>query len=296
MEDPDRAVLRRKNIVAVQPILRALRTNSLGSWTAALRKREQLRSYREKLAQLLPILLPHGRARSEEPVADPDQTSRPRIALVVIGTERGLCGRFNLTLVEYCEQYLQDWGAQGATVEIVALGARVIRILRSRGRKLHTAKRLPSASLPSWEIGASLMRQWLERYEQNAVDALDVAYCQYRGAGGYAPIITRVVPPSLPIMPADDSELWPPFEIETDPAGLYSQVIEQWIVTWFYDLLLQSAVAEHAARSQLMDAATQNAQRALDELSQAIQLARQYAITSEMQELAAGAGLLRRQR
>jgi F-type H+-transporting ATPase subunit gamma len=55
-------------------------------------------------------------------------------------------------------------------------------------------------------------------------------------------------------------------------------------------------VAEHAARSQLMDAATQNAQRVLDELLQSIQLARQHAITREMQELAAGAGLLKRRR
>lgn len=298
MEDPNRAILRRRNIVAVQPILRALRTNSLGKWTAAAGKREQARRYSEQLAHLLAVLLPHLRFRPKgKPGTDTGtRAQREHVVLAVIGTERGLCGRFNLTLVEYCEQHLRELGVQAVTVEVVSLGTRVIRLMRSRKHVLHSAITFPPASLPPFEISVSLTRQWLERYERYALDAVDVVYCEYRGGGSYTPCVTRVIPPLLPFAHIEDTEPWPSFEVETEPSALCTRVVEQLTAVSFYDLLLKSSVAEHAARSQLMDAATQNAQRALDELSLSIQLARQHAITSEMQELAAGAGLLKRQR
>jgi F-type H+-transporting ATPase subunit gamma len=59
-----------------------------------------------------------------------------------------------------------------------------------------------------------------------------------------------------------------------------------------YRVLLDSAAAEHSARFQLMEGAAQNSNRLINELTLALQSARQHAITSEMQELASGAGLL----
>jgi F-type H+-transporting ATPase subunit gamma len=83
-----------------------------------------------------------------------------------------------------------------------------------------------------------------------------------------------------------------PTIIETDPLSLYTHVIEQWTATRLYELLLESATAEHSTRYELMGAATQNADRLIDELTLAIQTTRQQAITQEMQELAAGAGMI----
>ena len=65
-----------------------------------------------------------------------------------------------------------------------------------------------------------------------------------------------------------------------------------WSTTETYRILLSSAAAEHSARYQLMEGATRNSGRLIAELTLALQSARQQAITAEMQELAAGAGLL----
>jgi F-type H+-transporting ATPase subunit gamma len=83
-----------------------------------------------------------------------------------------------------------------------------------------------------------------------------------------------------------------PVIVETDPLSLYARVIKQLTATRLYELLLESATAEHATRYELMGAATQNTDRLIAELTQAIQTARQQAITQEMQELAAGAGMI----
>ena len=91
-------------------------------------------------------------------------------------------------------------------------------------------------------------------------------------------------------MPSDD-----PYDatiIETDPLGIYARIIEQWMATTTYRLLLEATGTEHAARYQLMESATQNAEDLIEELTRDIKSGRRRAITQEMQELAAASGLL----
>ena len=80
--------------------------------------------------------------------------------------------------------------------------------------------------------------------------------------------------------------------VETDPLGLYTRVVEQLTTTHLYELLLNSAAAEHAARYELMEAATRNTEDLVADLTLAIQTARQQTITQETQELAVGAGMV----
>jgi F-type H+-transporting ATPase subunit gamma len=85
---------------------------------------------------------------------------------------------------------------------------------------------------------------------------------------------------------------WDFIVVETDPLSLYARAIEQLTAIRFHELLLESAASEHATRYRLMESATQNADRLVDELTMRVQSARRQAITREMQELAVGAGLL----
>jgi ATP synthase F1 gamma subunit len=118
-----------------------------------------------------------------------------------------------------------------------------------------------------------------------------MSFNAYHGTGRYEPTVARLIPPTLPA-PGPDTLPWPPPIIETDPLSLYTRVVEQWAAVSLYGLLLESAAAVHSARFQLMEAATQNADRLIDELTLTVQTARQQAITQEMQELAVGAGLV----
>ncbi|MCZ7666922.1 MAG: F0F1 ATP synthase subunit gamma [Chloroflexi bacterium] len=67
---------------------------------------------------------------------------------------------------------------------------------------------------------------------------------------------------------------------------LYTQIVQQWTAVRYYQLLLQSTMAEQSVRYQLMESAGQNTERLLDELSAVVQAARQQTITREMQALA----------
>ena len=298
MEELERAQVRLDHIRTVAPILGALRTISLGSWKAALKQNSSVRQYEEELSAILPPLLPHlaasrrfrlplRRTRREKAQA------LTRVAVLVVGSERGLCGRFNAVVAERAERYVSDQEATGVQVELMALGARVSRVLQRRQRPPAWSGALLVTALPPYRTALDLTTRWLAQYEAHELDAVDLVYNAYRGAGRYQPTVTRLIPPREPTDESRHTNApWPPPIVETDPLRLYTHVVEQQAALRLYGILLDSAAAEYSARFQLMEAAAQNAERLIDELTLAVQTARQAEITQDMQELAAGAGLL----
>jgi len=329
MIELERAQSRLENVRSVQPILSALHTISLGSWQAALNQRGRVQGYMERLKALLPLVAAHlprptmnhrprkpkgdkspsgsllQQASDDEPGdSSPDESAR--VIVLVIGSERGLCGRFNAAVVERAEAHLAE---QGTDIELATLGGRMRRILERRGHQLAWSDALSITALPSFDLARDLSHRWLARYEAHEVDAVDLIYNAYRGLGSYEPTVTRLIPPEPPLSPPRERGGWSrrgnaastggdtcgegaSIIVETDPVSLFARVIEQLTTTRLYELLLESASAEHAVRYELMGAATQNADRLIAELTLTIQTARQQAITQEMQEMAAGAGMI----
>ncbi len=314
MTDLDNVQARLKNLRTVEPILSALRTISLGSWRTVSRRRTHVRAYAERLAAVIQTLLPvlpgaTGRLSQGDQAAqtgdlnggaldadDQAEAAAPvrHILLVMLGSERGLCGRFNAAVVERANRYLAEAGAD--QVETAVLGARLARLYRRTGRVPVWTRSVPAASVLPFRVLFGLVRDWIARFESHRLDAVDVVYNAYRGPGVYTTTVTRLLPCEVPAMSTKPPEAWPPPYIETEALGILARALEQWAALRFYELLIESAAAEHSTRYQLMEAATQNAKRLIEALTLEHQAARRQAITREMQELAAGAGLVGPQR
>ncbi len=309
-QDLERIQSRLENVRAVGPILAALRTISLGSWQMALNRLRSLRGYSDRLLVFLPVLLPHIQGASRMPRAVDavrqrlsalrkapawSSPAQERVLALVVGSERGLCGRYNVVLAARAEQYFAEMEQRGVVLQVAAFGTRLIRLFQRRKRALRRSQGLPVTRLPAFELALQLTRDWLQQYEAAEIDAVDVLYNAYAGPGRYSPTVFRLLPPDLPsAMPLVSAEGQPgtPYIIETDPLRLYVRIVEQWTAINFYTLLLTAAASEHAARFQLMESATQNVERLVEELTQELQTTRRQAITIEMQELASSAGLL----
>lgn len=287
MEELERLKSRLENIQAVEPILGALRTISLGSRLLALNKGRRIDQYSQHLLRSLALITPY--LRRHLPTQRQEFQSAERIALLVIGSERGLCGPFNDTVVTYTEQILSQYDAN-VRVTLMTLGTRTQRTFRRRGRVPVWAKPLSATALPRYRLAVELVSEWLQSYEKNELDAVEVVYNAPKGFIQYTPNVIRLLPPTMPALPAEESQ-FPPI-IETDPRGLYIRLVELWLSAKLYQILLESAVAEHSARYQLLDGATQNAERLIEELKLSLQIARQEAITAEMLDLVGGAGMI----
>ena len=301
MANSERIKERLDNIRTVEPILGALRTISLGSWQAAQKRRDGLGAYTEQLHGLLPLLrahLPQKRNYYHKLWHRffNNQPSPPgKLGFVVIGSERGLCGGFNDALAHYALEQAAEKEQAGIELEWMVLGGRVQLALERENEELvlSWSRALATSALPEFSLAVELAHQWLTRYEAAELDALDLIYHVPQGLGSYRPKISRLIPPPLtPGTSEIDSSLASETIVETEPLSLYTRIVEQLTAISFYAVLLDSAAAEHSTRYQLMEGASQNAERLQDELLQDLQTIRRQQITREMQELAIGAGLL----
>ena len=292
MENIERVQARLDNIRSVQPILEALRTISLGSWQAAQKQRAAAQQYEDRLVEMAAQLQPHLRQKrlAGWGIHQPPQ----RIAILVIGSERGLCGRFNRAITEKTNQYIMELAKAGQQVSLFAVGNRLCRYLQHQQHPLAWTSQLPKTPAALSQLAFDLTQGWLADYEACNLDAVDVIFNAYQGVGRYAPTVTRLIPPASLWQTGRISKQADPFlTIETDPLNLFIHIIIQQMTFALYTRLLESAAAEHSTRYQLMEAATQNAKRLIDELTISVQTARRQAITEEMQTLVAGAGLVR---
>ncbi len=287
MEQLERLTARLDNIQAVQPILNALRAISSSSRVLALRKARSVDQYRQDLLRILAFVAPHLSRSYRRPSA---ARANGSLVLLVIGSERGLCGAFNDTVVDYATQVLAQYAAAGTDAKLMTLGTRVQRAFRGADYRPQWSRRLSATALPSYRMACELTSEWLQTYEKHDIDAVEVIYNTYQGLARYEPTKVRVVPPELPFPPTANTE-WPP-SIETDPLGLHTRAVELWLSATLYAIMLKSAAAENSARFRLLDGASQNAERLIEELKLFLQVARQDAITSELQDLSSGAGLL----
>lgn len=298
-----KAQSRLENIRKVKPILGALRTISLGSWQMGRNRRSGLPHYTQRLLACLPAVLPLVAERRQKPrtrkQAPADAEVVRHVAVLVVGSERGLVGRYNKVLVEHLRDHIEGFGPD-VDVRLMALGSKLTRDLTAAELPPYWQRELSITSLPSYSLAYQLVSEWLRAYEAYELDAVDIVYNADAGAGRYQPAVTRLIPPDMPeatireaAARASDSDAGRYIHVDTDPVRLYIRIVEQWAAIAAYRLLLEAAVTEHAARFQLMESATQNADDLTNELMLMVQSARRQAITQQVQELAIGAGLLK---
>lgn len=293
MDSQERLQARLDNVTAVEPMLSALRTISLSSGLLALNRVQITDRYAVDLIRILAQVvasLPAGDRVGAPAVAGRSTSRHPveRLMILALGTERGLCGSFNETLAAHADFVVREHTNQGREVRLAALGKSAEKALRRRGQPPMWSLRLPARGLPPYGVAVRLTQEWLADYLAEDM-GVQVIYNARRGLSGYAPTSLQLLPPDVPTTSAPTE--WPPI-IETDPASLYHRALALWLSGTFYGIMLRSAAAEHSARYQLMEGAAQNAQRLTEELKLLLQVARQEAITSEIQDLMSGAGLV----
>jgi F-type H+-transporting ATPase subunit gamma len=285
---------RLENISSIEPLLGALRTMSMGTWQMALNKISQIKEYEENFDSILMEILPSvKKARFDRRKTDGRPAQIANTIFLIIGTERGLCGKFNETLINNALNWIKD--QDKSSYQIWAMGSRLIRKLEQREIDFTWRQTLPASDLFSYGEAFLIAQKWLDQFEDHAFNSFFILHNQLDIGSQYQFECQQLLPftvDDLPIKKSQDTKTWPPSIIETDPKGIYRQIVQYYMASNFYLSLLKSAAAEHSARFNLMEEAKENADDIIEELSQVINTERKRKITQQMQELAAGAGLL----
>ena len=292
MEDIERIKQRLDNVQSVAPILTALRNIAAGSWHMARARLEAARIFGDELSAIYRALHRHLHPEALQPPAKEAAPAGRTLGILVIASERGLCGSFNSTVIEAAEQQARELGHQGYQVELLTLGARATTYFRRQGRPLLATQSLPVTTVASLAFVQRLHQQLAGLYETGALDQLYALYTPYQARAAGKPVMRPLLPIQLEQPPSPEELATEPI-IDTDPELVYKRVLQQWSVVELYRCVMESAASEQSARYQVLDGATNNSQRLIDELTLSYHTARQHAITMEMLDLVGGAGLLK---
>jgi len=206
------------------------------------------------------------------------------IRLVVIASDKGLCGGFNANVLKTASGFVA--GTPSQVVHLDVVGKRANDWARKQGLKVngeYLGVNLPGLSAVAEEIAAQAAQQ----YENGEIDALYVVYNYFSSALAQVPMVLRVFPMQIDEREEDPSEV--PHLLEPSPASVLSSLLPRFIETTFFHALLESSASEHGARMAAMDKASTNAGDMIARLTLNMNKIRQAAITNQIIEIVSGA-------
>ena len=281
---PSLKALRKRidTVQSTQQITKAMKMVAAAKLRRAQEAAERARPYAVKLAEMFGAV-----AAETGPDAHPLLARREerRIDLVVITSDRGLCGGYNANIVRQAASLLARGDRQVATL---AVGRKALDALRRRGATL-LSERTGLAQIAPAELAADLADEVTGRFLAAETDAVYLVYSKFRSAISQIPSIVPLLPVTLPATSGPAIE----YIFEPPRPELLGALLPAYIRTQVLQALLESIASEHGARMTAMDNATNNASDMIDRLTLSMNRARQATITTELMEIVSGAEALK---
>jgi F-type H+-transporting ATPase subunit gamma len=212
-----------------------------------------------------------------------------RAAVVLLTSNRGLAGAFNVNLIREARGLVRRLREGGAEVELHAVGRKGITFFRFLREPL-AAARMDISDRPTAEDAASLVDTLMDGFTRSELDAVYVVYAQFRSAMSTPPQVLRVLPvePPAGLAPRRASN----YILSPSADELLNRLLPLYVRNSVYRALVETAAAEQGARRTAMKNATDNAGDMLDHLRRTYNRARQAQITQEIAEIVGGAAAL----
>ncbi len=272
----------RKRVSSVQNIQQITKAMKMVS-AARLRRAQEAalaaRPYAEKLEAVLQNLAAQG-----EELAHPFLTERAEnnTTLIVMTSDRGLCGGFNSSLIREAEAFMRQRAEQ--KVSLILVGRRAYDHFKRRDVTI-AEEHINLYGRLSADLAHDIGRRVGEQFLSGETDSFYVLYAKFRSALVQVPTLDKILPIASAPQTEDQSAL--DYLYEPAPQTLLASLLERYIDMLIYRAMLESVASEHGARMTAMDNATNNAVEMIDRLTLDMNRARQAGITRELLEIVA---------
>ena len=208
--------------------------------------------------------------------------------LVVMTSERGLCGGFNSTIVRMARAKAHALIAEGKTVQILTVGKKGREQLRRDfGTMMVGHVDLTEVKRVGYVNAQSIARDVLARFEAGECDVVTLFYNRFQSVISQIPTMLQVIPANYAAATA--SEL---YDYEPSEEAILADLLPRGVATQVFTALLENGASEQGARMSAMDNATRNAGEMITKLTTQYNRSRQAAITKELIEIISGAEAL----
>jgi F-type H+-transporting ATPase subunit gamma len=209
------------------------------------------------------------------------------VELVLVTSDRGLCGSFNANAIKAAATFLRAQGA--ATLNVMSVGRRGRDFVRRRGFRI-TAEWIDVFRNLGFQTAQAIGDDLIDRYTSGEVDAVVLAYNEFKNVVSQRPVVEQILPiPRAELTQAGSGE---DYIYEPDTESLLAAILPGYVRVQVWRALLESAAAEHAARMTAMDSATKNAKELTEALTLHMNRVRQASITTSIIEVVSGAAAL----
>lgn len=282
------------SVSSTQQITKAMKMVSASKLRRAQTAIQQLRPYSSKLNTMMSNLLSNldGDASSSYGV----ERSVNNVCIVVITSNRGLCGAFNSNVIKATVTSINEkYSAQAAAgkITILPIGKRGADFFRKRYPNLPiNSDYIDMFSNLASDNVARASQELMDAFQSKTFDVVEIAYGRFRNAAMQFPEVERFLPVAKIEASADAPKKKADYIFEPDQASLLEHLIPSILHTQFLKCCLDTHASEHGARMTAMDKATENAQEMLKNLKITYNKARQESITKELSEIVGGAAAL----
>jgi F-type H+-transporting ATPase subunit gamma len=291
------------SVKSTQKITRAQKMVAGARLTRAQQRIQALRPFAVKTSQVLADVI--GQGADEEAVASENEhpllarRAEKTVLLLVITSDRGLCGAFNTNILRAASRIWHEREAAGQSVKIVTIGR--------KGRDFFRRRNAPvlEALTGVWEKldieqARNIARKVLTPFVQGEVDSVYVVYNEFKSAMSQKVVAEPLIPlqqatAAAAVAQADshESQALPEFLFEPNRKALLDSLVPIYVEVSILRALFESQASELGSRMTAMESATKKAAEMIGKYTLIYNRARQAAITTELMEIISGAEALR---
>ncbi len=279
-----------QSVKSTQQITKAMKMVSAAKLRRAQDAIIQMRPYAQKLQEMLANIL--SSAEGDENMGLTAERPVQKVMVIIITSDRGLCGGYNSNLIKLAKQVIKDKYAS-----IAAKGNAEMLPLGKKGYEHFTKNKFKVIdhywnifSELNYEHVASVAKFAMDAFEKGEVDAIELVYSEFKNAATHKFTVEQF----LPVKKSEKKkgETKANFIFEPGKNILIKELMPKILNTQLYKAILDAHASEHGARMTAMDKATENAEELLKNLKISYNRARQAAITTELTEIVSGAAAL----
>ena len=273
-----------RGVKNIKQVTRAMNMIAAARLRRAQVKAESARPYAQRLSDILHDVQGSG-GNGRHPLLT--RRDVKRIGLVLVTSDRGLCGAFNATVLRETDQFLRQ---QTAPVSLIAIGKKGREYYRARGVTIDQQFSQPSRDVRLEELGA-ISKRIISDYSSGRYDRIYLAFSEFKSVLKSVPTIIQLLPVEEKTSATTTTHA-ATYQFEPEAEELLETLLPQYVEVLIYRALVESLASEQAARMIAMKAATDSASDVIDRLTREYNRVRQTSINKQILEVVSGAEAL----
>ena len=282
------------SVTSTRRITSAMKMVAAAKLRRAQEQAEAARPYAERMERMLGSLAASVAANPESAPPMLGGTGKDDTHLIImISSDRGLCGGFNSNLVRQANKMVAELEAAGKTVKLIVVGRKGVSAMRREaGSRLIEEYEELAKPMPAFEQAELVSGTITDMFEASEFDVCTILYNKFVSALEQVVTPLQLIPFASEAADDDGAGDGAAYEFEPDEEEILSALLPRNLAVQVYRSMLESFASEQGARMTAMDNATRNAGDMIENLSLVYNRTRQAAITSELIEIISGAEAL----